>query len=79
MLPSANRYTVVLDASVLFPNMKRDLLLRFFEAMIRGQHQQDQVMFQKSGLPQITKLVSGQGMVLLKGLQLLRLMALLLM
>lgn len=32
MIPAANRYTVVLDASVLFPNMKRDLLLRFFEA-----------------------------------------------
>lgn len=32
MIPLANRYTVVLDASVLFPNMKRDLLLRFFEA-----------------------------------------------
>lgn len=32
MIPAANRYTAVLDASVLFPNMKRDLLLRFFEA-----------------------------------------------
>ncbi len=32
MIPAANRYTVVLDASVLFPNMKRDILLRFFEA-----------------------------------------------
>lgn len=32
MIPAANRYTVVLDASVLFPNTKRDLLLRFFEA-----------------------------------------------
>lgn len=32
MIPLANRYTVVLDASVLFPNMKRDLLLCFFEA-----------------------------------------------
>lgn len=31
MIPAANRYTAVLDASVLFPNMKRDLLLRFFE------------------------------------------------
>ena len=32
MIPAANRYTAILDASVLFPNMKRDLLLRFFEA-----------------------------------------------
>ena len=32
MIPAANRYTATLDASVLFPNMKRDLLLRFFEA-----------------------------------------------
>lgn len=32
MIPSANRFTVTLDASVLFPNMKRDILLRFFEA-----------------------------------------------
>ncbi|MDM8164468.1 MAG: PIN domain-containing protein [Roseovarius sp.] len=32
MIPAANRYTVTLDASVLFPNMKRDVLLRFFEA-----------------------------------------------
>ena len=32
MLPSANRYTALLDACVLFPAMKRDLLLRFFEA-----------------------------------------------
>lgn len=32
MIPAANRYTVMLDASVLFPNMKRDILLRFFEA-----------------------------------------------
>lgn len=32
MIPAANRYTAVLDASVLFPNTKRDLLLRFYEA-----------------------------------------------
>lgn len=32
MIPAANRYTAVLDASVLFPNMKRDLLLRIYEA-----------------------------------------------
>lgn len=32
MIPAANRFTVTLDASVLFPNMKRDLLLRFYEA-----------------------------------------------
>lgn len=32
MIPTANRFTAVLDASVLFPNMKRDLLLRFFDA-----------------------------------------------
>lgn len=32
MIPAANRYTVVLDASVLFPQWKRDLLLCFFEA-----------------------------------------------
>ena len=32
MISAANRYTAILDASVLFPNMKRDLLLRFFEA-----------------------------------------------
>ena len=32
MIPAANRFTAVLDASVFFLNMKRDLLLRFFEA-----------------------------------------------
>ncbi len=32
MIPLANRYTVVLDANVLFPQLKRDLLLRFHEA-----------------------------------------------
>lgn len=32
MIPLANRYTVVLDANVLFPQLKRDLLLRFFDA-----------------------------------------------
>lgn len=32
MIPLANRYTAVLDANVLFPNMKRDLLLRFYDA-----------------------------------------------
>lgn len=32
MIPLANRYTAVLDANVLFPNLKRDLLLCFFEA-----------------------------------------------
>ena len=32
MIPLADRYTVVLDASVLFPQLKRDLLLWFFEA-----------------------------------------------
>ena len=32
MIPLANRYTAILDANVLFPQLKRDLLLRFFEA-----------------------------------------------
>lgn len=32
MIPAANRYTATLDASVLFPQMKRDVLLRFYEA-----------------------------------------------
>lgn len=32
MIPLANRYTAVLDANVLFPQLKRDILLRFFEA-----------------------------------------------
>ncbi len=43
MISAANRYTITLDASVLFPNMKRDVLLRFFEADLYRAQWTDQI------------------------------------